>query len=135
MIDLNALPIAVAAVAAFLVSTMYYIAFAKQYAELRQQMNPNARVDEARPPAWKVLVELVRSAIVATVLAGFASLIDIDDWSGAVWLGLSVWVGFPVVLLVGSVVWDNVPSRLAAIHAGDWLIKILIITVVVSFWR
>jgi hypothetical protein len=64
-------------------------------------------------------VELVRSAIVATVLAGFASLIDIDDWSGAVWLGLSVWVGFAVVPLVGSVVWDKVPSRLAAIHAGD----------------
>jgi hypothetical protein len=51
MIDLNALPIAVAAVAVFLVSTGYYIVFAKQYAELRQQMNPDARVDDARPPA------------------------------------------------------------------------------------
>jgi hypothetical protein len=39
------------------------------------------------------------------------------------------------LLLAGSVVHENVPSTLAAIHAGDWLAKLLIIPVIVSVWR
>lgn len=29
----------------------------------------------------------------------------------------------------------NVPVRLAAVPAGDWLLKLLIICVIVSVWR
>ncbi|MGH7316977.1 MAG: DUF1761 domain-containing protein [Candidatus Rokuibacteriota bacterium] len=50
-------------------------------------------------------------------------------------LGLGLWIGFPVVLLTGSVVWENVPPKLAAIHSGDWLLKFLVIAVIVSVWR
>jgi hypothetical protein len=33
------------------------------------------------------------------------------------------------------VVHENVPWKLAALHAGDWLAKLLIIAVIVSVWR
>jgi hypothetical protein len=130
MIDLNYLPIAVAVVAAFVLSTLYYMAFAKQMATLS-----SAYAGAERPPAWKVLVELVRSLVVATVLAGLVSLLEIRDWQGGVMLGLALWVGFPVVLLTGSVIWENVPWKLAAIHSGDWLGKLLVVSVIVSVWR
>ncbi len=55
--------------------------------------------------------------------------------SGAVQLGALLWIGFPVVLLVGSVIWENVPWKLAAIHAGDWLVKLLLVTIIVGLWR
>ena len=48
---------------------------------------------------------------------------------------MATWVGFPVVLLAGSVLSENVPWRLAAIHAGDWLVKLLLVSCIVSFWR
>jgi hypothetical protein len=50
-------------------------------------------------------------------------------------LGLAVWIAFPVVLLTGSVIHENVPWKLAAIHAGDWLVKLVVVTVIVSLWR
>lgn len=81
-----------------------------------------------------MFVELVRSAVVASVLAGFAALLDVADWAGAI-LGLSLWIGFPVVLLAGSVLWENVPWNLAAIHAGDWLVKLLVVSIIVSVWH
>jgi hypothetical protein len=28
-----------------------------------------------------------------------------------------------------------VPFRLAAIHAGDWLVKLVLITSILTFWR
>jgi hypothetical protein len=91
--------------------------------------------DPGRPPAWKILVELVRSLVVAALLAGFAEQIGIDDWAGAVLLGLASWIGFPLVLCTGAIIWENVPWRLAAIHAGDWLPKLVVIAVIVSVWR
>ena len=130
MLDLNYLAVAVAAVAAVVLSTVYYTLFATQLAVLSA-----AYANAARPPAWKVLVELARSFVVASVLAGLASLLDIVDWAGAVKLGLAMWVGFPVMLLSGSVMWEKVPSKLAAIHAGDWLVKLLVLSVIVSLWR
>ena len=41
-----------------------------------------------------------------------------------------LWIGFPLTVLSGSVMWQNVPTELALIHAGDWLIKILIMTII-----
>jgi hypothetical protein len=39
------------------------------------------------------------------------------------------------VLLTGSVIWEDVPRKLAAIHAGDWLVKLLAVAIVVSVWQ
>ena len=46
-----------------------------------------------------------------------------------------LWLAFPLLLLAGSVVHENVPWQLAAIHAGDWLAKLAIVTVIVTVWR
>lgn len=131
MSDVNFLAVAVAAVAVFVVSSVWYTIFGKQLSELLGQ---NAAANSARPPAWKILVELVRSAVVATVLAGAAAQLEVTDWTGALQLGLVAWIGFPAVLLSGAVIWDNVPWKLAAIHAGDWLLKLPLIAVIVSVW-
>ena len=88
-----------------------------------------------RPPGWQVPLELGKAVVVALVVAALVSLLGITDLVGAVALALALWVGFPVNLLVGSVTQENVPPRLAAIHAGDWLVKLIVISVIVSFWR
>ena len=133
MNDLNYLAIGAAALAAFVLSSVYYGVFGKQLAEL----NPAYATDPEsgpRPAAWKMLVEVVRSLVVASVLAGLAAELDIVDWTGAVALGFTLWIGFPIVLWTGAVMWEKVPWKLATIHAGDWLIKLLLIAVVVSVW-
>lgn len=131
MIELNYLAIAAAAVAVFVISTLYYIVFTSQL----RQLSPAYANAEARPPAWKVAAELIRSFVVGVVVAGIVSLIGVEDVAGAIQLGLALWIGFPVVLLTGSVVWENVPPRLAAIHSGDWILKLLVIAVIVTLWR
>jgi hypothetical protein len=49
-------------------------------------------------------------------------------------LGALIWV-FPAMILLGSVVHENVPLLLAAIHAGDWLVKLLLMSVILGVWR
>jgi hypothetical protein len=43
-----------------------------------------------------------------------------------------VWAGFPLVLWTGAVVQEGLPWRLAVIHAGDWLVKLPLVAVVVT---
>ena len=130
MIHLNYLAIAVAAIAVFVFAAVYYIVLSRRLA----QLGSGAAANPAPMPLVMGL-ELFKSFVVAAVIAGLVRLVGITDVGGAVKLGLVLWIAFPVVLLAGSVVHENVPWRLAAIHSGDWLPKLLIISVIVSVWR
>ena len=39
------------------------------------------------------------------------------------------------MLLVGAVIHENMPVKLYAIHAGDALVKTLLMTVILGVWR
>jgi Protein of unknown function (DUF1761) len=53
----------------------------------------------------------------------------------AVQLGFWLWFGFVFMILVGAVAWDNVPWKLTAIHAGDWLVKLPLMAVILAAWH
>ncbi|MDN5932087.1 MAG: DUF1761 domain-containing protein [Pseudonocardia sp.] len=119
---MNALPVGVAAVAAFVASGAYYGALGSRLARLSP-----AYAGPGRPAAATAAVELVRNVVLALVVAWLA-----DGDIPVVALALALWIAFPAVLLVGSVFHERVPVALAAIHAGDWLIKLLLITGIVG---
>ena len=89
--------------------------------------------DEATPP-WKIAVELLRSLTLALVLAWLVSEAGIETLGDGLVLGLILWIGFPLVLWVGAMIWEATPWRLAAIHGGDWLVKLLALSAIVSVW-
>ncbi|MGC5012912.1 DUF1761 domain-containing protein [Streptosporangium sp. DT93] len=130
MTELNHLAVAVATVTAFLLSAVWYMAFGARLARLS-----DAYASAERPPAWTAVAELGRGALVATVLAWLAGEVGVDGWPRALGLACVLWVGFPVVLLAGSVLHERVPWRLAAVHAGDWLLKLAVIAVIVGTWK
>lgn len=132
MTKLNSIAVLLAAVAAFIASSVYYIVLGDQYAAVSAAA---AEAAAAGPQAWQILVELARSLVVATVVAWLAAKIVVSSRAGAALLALALWVGFPFVLWTGAIVHENTPVRLAAIHAGDWLVKLLIITLIVGFWQ
>jgi len=78
---------------------------------------------------------IVTSLVLALVLAYFIGLIGNVDWVGAVRVGVLLWIGLSAMQWVGSMLWENVPLKMAAIHAGDWLVKLVLIAVIVGVWR
>jgi hypothetical protein len=91
MLGINYLGVVVAAVAAFVVSSVWYIVFGKElakvsfaFAEAMQKLQP-----------WKMLVVIVQSLVLALVLAYFIGLIGDVDWMGAVRVGVCG-SGFPL---------------------------------------
>jgi hypothetical protein len=135
MMHVNYLAVLVAAVAVFVLGWLWYspLLFYKPWMRLRG-LDPVAAMAGAQMPAGKLLIEVGRCLVLAYVLARFVALLGVSGWMGAVHVGLLLWIGFPVILLAGSVLWDNVPWKVAAIHAGDWLVKMLVIPIIVSAW-
>jgi len=133
MDSVNLAAIVVAAVAADLIGTLWYVVVGGQHMD--SAAAESGVVDDGRPPAWKLLVELGRSLVVASVIAGLVVQLGVVDWTAALGLGIAIWIGFPVTLLVGSVIWEGVAPRLAVIHAGHWLVKTSAIALIVALWR
>ncbi len=134
MLEIHYLSVVVAAVAAFVMSSLWYTAFGKARMDLLDQ-DPRATADMRKVPAWKKAAELVREFVIAYVVARFVVLLGVVEWKAAVQLGVWLWFGFVFMILVGAVVWDNVPWKLTAIHAGDWLVKLPLMAVILSVWR
>src|SRR5918999_3263835 len=127
MPEVDVAAVLVATLAAFLLGFAYYTAFGEHLAAVS-----DAAARAEQPPPWKLAVELLRCLLVAAVVAGLAAQGEIETWAGGLCLGLALWLGFPLVLWIGAVVWENAPRRLAVIHAGDWLAKLLAVAVIVS---
>ncbi len=122
--------IGLAAVASVAASAAWYTAWGDRLGRLNE-----VYAEDARPPAWVLPVELARSGAVATAVAVLSRRTGIDGPGSALRLGAGLWGAFPVVLLSGSVVHEKVPWQLAAIHAGDWLVKLLLVAAVVGGTR
>jgi hypothetical protein len=89
---------------------------------------------ESGTPIWTMLFVIAQSLVVALMVTYFVSRLGITIFAGAAGLGTLVWI-FPAAILSGSVVHEGVPLALAAIHAGDWLVKLLLIAAIVGVWR
>jgi Protein of unknown function (DUF1761) len=125
----NFLALAVISVIAFFASSIWYspLMFGRLFLEL-------SGVAASHPSVLKALCELLRTFILAYVIARLMLRLNVADWKDALGVGLWLWIGLPVILLTGSMLWQNVPWQLAAIHAGDWLIKLILIPVGVTLW-
>lgn len=136
MVHVNYLHVLVAAVVVFVLGWLWYspLLFFKPWMRLRG-MDPVAAMAGAKMPGGKLVVEFARCFILAYVIARLVALLGIASALGAVHFGLSVWIGFPVIVLTGSVLWENTSWKVAAIHAGDWLVKMLVISIIVTLWH
>jgi Protein of unknown function (DUF1761) len=136
MAPVNYLAVLVAAVAVFVLGWLWYspLLFYKPWMRLRG-LDPVAAMAGGKMPGGKLAIELVRCLVLAYVIALLVAFLGLHNWMAAVHVGLMLWIGFPVVLLTGSVLWDNVPWKVAAIHAGDWLVKMLVIPTILTLWR
>ncbi|WP_329051021.1 DUF1761 domain-containing protein [Amycolatopsis sp. NBC_01488] len=119
------IPVLVASVAAFVVSAVWYTAFGRVWAEL----SPAGAA--ARPSPWRLGAEFGRTLVLVVVFVVLAAGTSWPAWS----LAALVWAGFPLTILAGSVLHERVPVCLAALHAGDWLVKIVVVATVLGVWR
>lgn len=136
MVHVNFLAVLVTAVIIFVLGWLWYspLLFFKPWMRARG-LDPAAAMQGAKMPGGKLLLEFVRCFVLAYIVTGLLRLLGVTTLGLAIHTGTMLWVAFPVVLLLGSMMWENVPWKVAAIHAGDWLVKLLVIPIVATLWR
>jgi hypothetical protein len=129
---MNYWAVIVAALLAFVGSSVWYGVFGKELAKVSPVF---AELQAQKPSAWRVLAVLAGSLVLSFVVAYVISLKEDVTWMGAVGIGCLLWLGLSAVQWLSSMVWEKVPLTMAAIHAGDWLMKLVVISAVVGAWR
>jgi len=126
----NFVALAVLILIAFVASSVWYspFLFGRPFLEL------SGATASPQPSPAKALLELLRTFVLGYVIARLMIRLNVISLKDALEFGLWLWVGFPVILLTGSILWQNVPWQLAAIHSGDWLVKLLLIPVGLALW-
>jgi glycerol uptake facilitator-like aquaporin len=134
MQSINYLAVIVLTLAAFVFSSIYYIATAKSRAKLSEAGNKDLENLKQRNPV-KMLAEIVRTFVLVWVIAYLVEHTNTTSFADGAKLGILLWIGFALVLLSGSVMWEKVPPKLAAIHAGDWFVKVFFISAILAVWH
>jgi len=129
-LNINYLAVIVTGLIAFVLSLMWYspILFGKIWMEYR---NASAQTS----PGWTMFFAPLRELIVSYVLALLITRLKLTDWKSAAKLIFLLWLAFHAVGMAGAIIWDNMPWRLGAVHAGDWLMKMLFMAIVLSIWH
>ena len=86
-------------------------------------------------PGWTFAFAPLREIITAFLLAHLIVRLGIMNWKSALGLALALWFAFYFVQLAGAVLWDNRPWQLGLVHGGDWLMKMIFMSVVLSAWH
>ena len=129
---LNYWAVIVAAIAAFVVSSLYYSPLL--LGNVWRSVDPVASVG-MKPSMCKALAELARTFLITLVLARLIAMLGTADWKSALRLALWLWFGFSALMWSGAIMWEKTPWQIAAIHSGDWLIKTVLISVILGAWR
>jgi hypothetical protein len=132
MLKLNYWAVIVAAVVAFVGSSVWYVVFGNELAKVSPVF---AELQAQKPAAWRMIAVFAGSLVLSFVVAYLIGLKEDVTWMGAVGIGCLLWLGLSAVQWMSSMVWEKVPLTMAAIHAGDWLVKLVVISAIVGAWR
>ncbi|WP_214405574.1 DUF1761 family protein [Pseudonocardia lacus] len=129
MPELDVVEVLVAAALTFVVGAVYYAVLGGRLAAAR-----GAGPAPAPMRWWTMPAEVVRSLVLAVAVLGLAAAVGVDDAGAGLVLGLVLFAGFPLVLWSGAVVHEGTPPAPAALHAGDWLVKLLALGLLAGVW-
>jgi hypothetical protein len=127
---INYWSVIITGIIAFMLSLIWYspFVFGKIWMEYRNTPAQSA-------PSWTMIFAPLREITASYIIAIVITRLTITDWKKAVELILLLWLAFHAVGMAGAIIWDNMPWQLGLVHAGDWLMKMIFMAVVLSLWH
>jgi len=127
----NYIAIFVGAIAAFIIASVYYgVVFLDLWLQVRR-LNPTSMGEVSTSPTQPV-IEFLTTLVIAFAIGHLVTRLGITHVTGALRLAALLWIAFPGMLWVGAMLWENTPWQFAALHGGDWLIKCVLFTLIIS---
>jgi hypothetical protein len=137
MNPINYLPILVASLVSFAISSLWYspMLFGKEWLALRKISETEIADIQARG-VWKsYLAQFIMTLITFSVLAFVVSMAETRSSSDDAFLGLLAWLGFIVPISLSSWLWKKESFTLVMIDAVNNLIVLTIGGAIIGAWK
>lgn len=138
MNTVNFWAILVAAIVAFAGGSLWYspILFGKEWMALTKMTDADVAAAKAKGGMWKYYLAQLIASIVTFGVLGFivASASGVTAADGA-FMGFLAWLGFNATDLLGAILWERKPFRLALIQGSFMLLTLVIGGAIIGAWH
>ena len=125
---------AVAAIAAFAVGALWYgPLFGKQWMKL-SGITPQKMKSSKKSPAKSMGIGFVLTVVTATILACVLAHVQAGTMAEALQIAFVIWLGFPMPVEAGSVIWEGKPFKLLVLNSLHSLVSLLIMAAIITAW-
>ncbi len=134
MIPLPLLSILAAALVPFLVGAFWYhpSVFGTMWMSYKH-ITPEMAERSSNFSSHTTAVMIVLGIPAAMILSRIIVTLEIESYGGAIMTAFSVWLAFIVPATINRVLWDHVPLSLYAIETGQWLVSLVLMSVVLLY--
>ncbi len=141
VVPVNYLAVVAAAVAAFVISWLWYgPIFGKAWMKSAGmgELTPEMKAMGMKKMPMNMMIQFVGTLLMAYVLQHslvFASAyMQASGLSAGLMAGFWSWLGFVAPVTVGMVLWEGRPWKYWCIVAGNWLVNLLVVGAILALW-
>jgi len=137
MNSINFLPIFVASVVAFGLSSLWYspILFGREWLKLQKISDQDLAARKETGIIKSYIVQFIMTLVTFSVLAFIISFTAIRNSADGAFLGALAWLGFILANSIGEVLWSKKPLTLVLIDSINYLIILTIGGAIIGAWR
>jgi hypothetical protein len=133
-IPVNYLAVFLAAVAYFILGSIWYSPAVFGHRSLRYERDPSHPIRRT-PVIIAYIGELLISFLIAYILFIFIELAEVKDFLEGIFVALWIWFGFVATTHFSAVLWDRKTLKSFFIHAGFLLFGFLLMGMLISIVR
>jgi hypothetical protein len=125
--DINYVSVLIAAVINMALGALWYspVLFGKSWSSMMGWTA--AQSEAAKKGATKAYaINFIGALVMAYVLAHFVDYMEATDALLGAQTGFWLWLGFVAPILLGSILWENKPTKFYAINVGYYLVALVI---------
>lgn len=144
MVDVNYVAVLVSAVVALAIGSVWFgPLFGKPWMKMAMGVDMGALTSEQKAKGMKMMpmnmaIQFVGALLMAFVLSHalvFASAyLGESGISAGLQTGFWNWLGFVAPVTIGVVLWEGKSWKLWAIVAGNWLVTLCVMGVILALW-
>lgn len=142
MVDINYLAVLACGLVAIIVGFLWYgPLFGKPWMKMTgiDKATPEQMTKGKKEMPIMAAIQFVFALIMGCVLSYVIAYASAFKGETGVMVGLEsglwAWLGFVAPVTVGMVLWEGKPWKLWAIVAGNWLVTLLLMGMIIGFWK
>ncbi len=133
--NINYLAVLVAGIISMIIGFLWYgPLFGKTWMKL-SGIDPK-KIDESKKKGMTkaYIITFIGTLVMACVLATILGMLSITTFTGGIWIGFLVWLGFYATTGLGMMFWEGKPFKLYLINMLHYLVVLLIIGGMLAVW-